>query len=318
MIAVQQKDAPPTAPHGTVVRVSRQLRVQFAGALYHVMARGNNREPIVHDERDVVSFLGNLEATCERYAWRVFGWCIMPNHYHLVLETARETLSYGMRRLNSVYAQQFNQRHNRVGHFFQGRFRAFVVGNEDYLLTLLRYVELNPWRAALVQHPTDWPWSSIHVSLGRDPAPPWSAVREVWARFGTTAGVSIKRYREFLFDGMHTPAEVLPMHHSLVIGDAEAAAGVEALAGRTRVSPEIPHGQRVTSAALPAIFAREADVDAAIKDAYVAGFPLRAIAAYLGVHYSTVSVIARRTTPRKRGSIVALRAVNAPGIDVDA
>lgn len=296
--------------------MSRQLRLQFAGAHYHVMARGNNREPIVHDKRDVVSFLANLEATCERYAWRVFGWCVMPNHYHLVLETARETLSYGMRRLNSAYAQQFNRRHNRVGHVFQGRFKAFVVGNENYLLTLLRYVELNPWRAALVQHPSDWPWSSIHVSLGRDPVPYWSAAGEVWARFGTTASESIKRYREFLFDAMHRPAEALPVHHSLVIGDAEDAADVQARAIRTRVSPEIPRGQQVSSPSLPAFFARENDVDMAIKNAYASGVPLRVIAAYLGVHYSTVSVIARRTTPRKRGSAVALRAVNrALGVD---
>jgi hypothetical protein len=247
----------------------------------------------------------------------VFGWCIMPNHYHLVLETARETLSYGMRRLNSVYAQQFNLRHSRSGHVFQGRFKAFVVGNEEYLLTLLRYVELNPWRAALVQHPSDWSWSSIHVSLGRDPAPPWSAVRDVWARFGTTAPESIKRYREFLFDGMRMPAEVPPVHHSLVIGDANAAAEVQALAVRTRVSPEIPRGQRELSPSLPEIFARETDVDLAIKNAYAAGVPLRAIAAYLGVHYSTVSVIARRTAPRKRGSVVAVRAANR-SLGVDA
>lgn len=297
--------------------MSRQLRLEFAGAVYHVMARGNNRERIFHDDRDVAAFIESLEATCERYAWRVFGWCLMPNHYHLVLETLRPTLSHGMRRHNGLYAQQFNQRYNRVGHVFQGRFKALVVAREQYLLSLLRYVELNPCRAELAPHPTDWPWSSVHVSLGSAPPPCWSAVREVWARFGATEHEGIARYREFLLDGMHAPVEALPTHRSLIIGNADFLAEVDARANLKRVSAEIPSSQRATRPSLTAIFAQHGDVDAAIKDAYAAGFTLRDIANYLGVHYSTVSLIARRNAPRKRGSVVAVRAA-AKALSFDA
>ncbi len=290
--------------------MSRQLRLQFPGAHYHVTARGNNRQLIVLNERDVATFLNNLEATCERYAWRVFGWCIMPNHYHLVLQTARETLSAGMRRLNSMYAQQFNRRYQRVGHVFQGRFKAFVVADERYLFTVLRYVELNPCRAALVQDPIDWPWSSVRISLGLAPVPRWSAASEIWARFGSIESASIARYREFLLDGLGNLAASPPVQRSLVIGDEAAASDVYARARHARISSEIPRLQRTAPMSLDAIFAREPDADMAIKHAYAVGFTLRAIGEYLGVHCSTVSTIARRTTPRKRGSSVALRAIS--------
>jgi len=282
------------------------------------MARGNNRERIAHDERDVASFLTSLRATCLRYSWRVYGWCLMPNHYHLVLETTESTLSFGLRRHNSTYAQWFNKRHQRVGHVFQGRFKALVVADDQYLHTVLRYVELNPWRAGLVKHPVEWPWSSIHVSLGAAPVPPWSAVREIWGRFGTTKSEGIARYRDFLLEGMHTAAEVLPVSHSLVIGDDRAAAEVHARVRDSESSAEVPHEQRVLSPSLDALFFRHRDVDEGIKEAYASGFSLRAIATYLGVHYSTVSVIARRKTPRRRPSTIAVKAVTARASAVTA
>jgi REP element-mobilizing transposase RayT len=287
--------------------VSRQPRIEFPGALYHVMARGNNRERIVHDDRDAVAFLDSLGATCQRYDWRLFAWCIMPNHYHLVLETVAATLSRGMRRHNSTYAQHFNTRHSRVGHVFQGRFKSLIVAKEQYLLTVLRYVELNPWRAGLVQHPEEWPWSSARISLGILPPPGCCAVQEVWQRFGAPGRESTSRYRVFLYEGMREPATTIPVHSALVIGEEDYAA--EVLARRGAVSSrEVPRRALSERSSLAAIFESARDTDAAIKDAYNAGFTLRAIAAYLGAHYSTVSAIARRTTPRKRGSVIALRA----------
>ena len=282
--------------------MSRQLRLEFPGAIYHIMARGNNRETIAHDHRDVASFLASLQLTCARYAWRVYSWCVMPNHYHLVVETSRATLSTGMRRHNSTYAQLFNKRHNRVGHVFQGRYKALVVADERYLLTVMRYVELNPWRAALADHPSAWAWSSIHVSLGSRPVPRWSAVRDLWRRFGTTEADGVARYRDFLLDGMQTTVEDLPVAHSLVIGDDEDFAQAQARARHTQMSAEVPRDQQSSAVPLEAVFFRQQDVDEAIKDAYASGYSLRAIAQHLGVHYTTVSVIARRKTPRKRGS----------------
>ncbi|MGQ0640971.1 MAG: transposase [Gemmatimonadaceae bacterium] len=291
--------------------MSRQLRLEFPGATYHVVARGNNRESIARDERDVAAFLASLGATCARYAWRVYCWCIMPNHYHLVLETTAATLSVGMRRHNSTYAQLFNKRYERVGHVFQGRFKALVVADETYLRTVLRYVELNPWRAALVRHPVEWPWSSIHLSFGYAPAPSWSAVREIWGLFGATENEGMARYREFLLDGMQSPPESLPVSHALVIGDDHAAVELQARVRHSQMSAEVPREQRYLAPSIDALFFQHNDVDEAIGDAYARGFSLRAIASYLGLHYSTVSKIARRKTPRKRASITALRGATA-------
>ena len=272
------------------------------------MARGNNREPIVHDENDVAFFMASLGVTCARYAWRVYAWCIMPNHYHLVIATLRATLSLGMRRHNSTYAQWFNQRHGRVGHVFQGRFKAKLVQRERYLLALMRYVELNPWRAALVAHPVDWDWSSIHCSLGRCLLPPWSCAPEIWAQFGRTTKTGIVGYREYLLNGMEFPrADFSFEDNSAVLGDAAFQADHTARVSRYRVSQEIPAYQNAAPS-LPAIFSQHNDVDAAIKLAYYSGHRLREIAGHLGVHYSTISRIARRDAARERGSAIALAA----------
>lgn len=285
--------------------MSRQLRIEFAGALYHVMSRGNNREPIIHNEDDVVAFFESLESTCHRYAWRVFAWCVMPNHYHLVIETQRPTLSAGMRRHNSCFAQQFNKRHGRIGHVFQGRFKAFIIAQEQYLLTVLRYVELNPCRSGLVQHPEEWPWSSARVSLGITSPPAWSAVREMWSRFGTNPAVSALRYRAFLVDGMRDAKAASLNHRGVLIGENNHLSQFHA--GRS-ASAEVPKRERIELPTLNSIFAAAPDTDGAIKAAYGAGFTLRAISNHIGVHYSTISLIARRTTPRKRGSFTASRA----------
>lgn len=269
------------------------------------MSRGNNREPIVHNERDAGAFLESLGSTCSRYAWRVFAWCVMPNHYHLVLETQRPTLSAGMRRHNGIFAQQFNRRHGRSGHVFQGRFKAFIVAQEQYLLTVLRYVELNPWRSGLVQHPEEWPWSSARVSLGISSPPAWSAVREVWARFGTNEAVSAARYRAFLVDGMRATKAATLVRSGVFIGENQ----VSQFHASSSAPADVPKRERIELPTLDSILAAAPDTDAAIKAAYRAGFSLRAIANYIGVHYSTVSRIARRTTPRKRGSLTAPRAV---------
>ncbi len=291
--------------------MSRQLRIEFPGALYHVMTRGNNRERIVQDETDAAAFLDSLQSTCRRYAWQVFAWCVMPNHYHLVVETIRSTLSHGMRRHNSTYAQYYNKRHGRIGHVFQGRYKALLVAKERYLLTVLRYVELNPCRAALVRHPADWPWSSARVSLGTSTPPAWSAVREVWARFGGSDAENLTRYREFLDDGMRLQSTPFPVRSSLVIGDESDAARIHERAGDIACA-EIPVAQRAIQPSLESIFVPTRDTDEAIKEAYLAGFSLRAIAEYLGVHYTTVSSIARRTTARKRGSTTGFRAATKP------
>ena len=152
--------------------MSRPVRIQFEGALYHVTSRGDRREPIYEDNDDRSAFLDILGEVSETFNWICHAYCLMTNHYHLVIETPDGNLSKGMRQLNGVYTQASNRRHKRTGHLFQGRYKAILVDADAYLLELTRYVVLNPVRAGMVDEPGNWPWSSYQAMIGTVPPPP--------------------------------------------------------------------------------------------------------------------------------------------------
>jgi len=153
--------------------MSRPLRIEYPHALYHLTSRGDRREPVFLDDGDRDAFLGVLAQSCQRMDAAAYAYCLMGNHYHLVLTTRRPNLSMFMRQLNGVYTQRFNRRHGKGGHVFQGRFKSIVVDREAYLLELCRYVELNPVHAHMVDAPQDWPWSSFRAHAGLAPCPQW-------------------------------------------------------------------------------------------------------------------------------------------------
>ena len=130
--------------------MARPLRLEFSGALYHVTSRGDRREDIYLDDADRGNYLSVLSEVCDRFNWLVHAYCLMSNHYHLLIETPDSNLAMGMRQLNGVYTQRFNRRHARVGHVFQGRYKAIIVQKDSYLLELARYIVLNPVRARMV------------------------------------------------------------------------------------------------------------------------------------------------------------------------
>ena len=152
--------------------MARPLRIEYPEALYHITSRGNARSPVFDDDRDRREFLMILEDVVGRYKWLCHAFCLMDNHYHLLVETVDGNVSLGMRHLNGVYTQAFNRRHHRVGHVFQGRFTSVLVERESYLLELCRYVVLNPVRAGIVKHPGAYRWSSYKSTGGLvKPAP---------------------------------------------------------------------------------------------------------------------------------------------------
>jgi putative transposase len=130
--------------------MARPLRLEFAGAIYHLTSRGNARQKVFFSDADRELFLSTLAGVVSRYGWFCHAYCLMANHYHLLIETPKANLSIGMRQLNGIYTQSFNRRHNRVGHLFQGRFKAIVVERESHLLELCRYIVLNPRRVKAV------------------------------------------------------------------------------------------------------------------------------------------------------------------------
>jgi len=163
--------------------MARALRIEFPGAIYHITSRGNEKKAIFRDSNDRKTFLEILTLVTERFEWECHAYVLMGNHY-LLIETLKSNLSRGMKQLNSIYTQKFNRRHKRVGHLFQGRYKAFLVEKEYYLLELSRYIVLNSVRAGLVEHPGEWKWSSYRATIGKGPKAKFLTIDWLLNQFG--------------------------------------------------------------------------------------------------------------------------------------
>ena len=173
--------------------MTRPLRIEFPGAVYHITSRGDRREPIFVDDVDRLALLDVLGAALDRFDASALAWCLMGNHYHFVVQTRQGNLSRLMRHVNGTYTQRFNQRHRKVGHLFQGRYKAILVDKDSYLLEVCRYVELNPVRANMVAAPGEWRWSSYRVLSGLEAeAPHWLDRTAVWSY---VSGESVERLK---------------------------------------------------------------------------------------------------------------------------
>ena len=180
--------------------MARPPRTQFSGDVYHVTARGNRRQEIFVDDTDRSRLIALLDAACKRSKWQIHAYCLMPNHYHLVLEIGEPTLSEGFQWLNGVYAQAFNRRHGKTGHLFQGRFHSVRVESDEHLLELSRYLMRNPVRARLCSDPADWPWSNYRAIIGVSRPVRFLATERVLAYFGPDPESARRRFQSFVQD----------------------------------------------------------------------------------------------------------------------
>ena len=178
--------------------MGRVHRPQIAGGFYHVISRGNTRSSIFKDTGDYVAFLRQLEKTVERFEWLCHGFCLMPNHDHLIVETPEPNLGAGMQVLNLSYARFFNWRYRRVGHVFQGPYRCVHIRREEQLVQTARYVALNPVRAGLVPNPEAWPWTSYRATAGLEPAPAFLQVDRIRGYFRSAGSDGTKEFRAFV------------------------------------------------------------------------------------------------------------------------
>lgn len=275
--------------------MARPLRLEFAGALYHVTARGDRQEDVYLDEADRKLFLSLLGEVCDRFNWAIHAYCLMTNHYHLLVETPDANLSRGMRQLNGVYTQSSNRRHRRVGHVFQGRYKAILVQKEAYLLELSRYVVLNPVRARMVAKAGDWPWSNYRASIGEVEPPAWLDVEWLLSRFNPEPSRAIIGFTRFVADGVGRPSPMERVRHQVLLGDDAFEAKVRALKNRPTLR-EVPMVQRRPLAWPLHVYAKRfADRDEALACAYRSGaYSMQVIADHFGVHYRTVSRAVRR------------------------
>lgn len=273
--------------------MARPLRLELPGGLYHVTSRGDRREDIYHDDTDREIWLTTLAQCCERFNWAIHAWCQMSNHYHLIIETPDANLSAGMRQLNGVYTQLVNRRHRRVGHVFQGRYKAILIDRDSYLLELARYVVLNPVRAGVVKQPRHWKWSSYHATINKDLRPEWLQVDWLLSQFGHQRSRQVERYVEFVHQGIRSSSVWQNLKGQVFLGsDAFVEAMQHRLAQDAKHSDrEIPRIQRRALAKSLTYYQTQFDdPKQGMVAAYATGdYTLQAVADAFGVHYSTVS-----------------------------
>jgi REP element-mobilizing transposase RayT len=178
--------------------MARQLRIEYPGALYHVMSRGNEAKEIFTEDSHYLKFLKYIENTYRKFDIILHAFCLMKNHYHLLIETKKANLCRCMHYLNSCYSIYYSYLNKKNGHVFQGRYKAILVEKDSYLKTLSRYIHLNPIRAKLVEHPKDYPWTSYRYFILNEKPPSY-----LEAKFTLSSYFKDKQhYGEYVEEGL--------------------------------------------------------------------------------------------------------------------
>ena len=284
--------------------MARPLRIEFEGALYHVTARGNAGEKIFVDDSDRTLFLDVLAEVVDRFGWVCHAYCLMPNHYHLLIETPRANLSRGMRHLNGVYTQSFNRTHKRTGHIFQGRFKAILVEKESHLLEVARYIVLNPVRAKMVRHPREWKWSSYRATSGELASAVFLTPNWLLEQFDPSLDRARQRYRQFVKDGRGVSLWN-DVKGGVLLGSDGFTEEMRPLFRDAALSKEISRAERLISKPSLANLLQGTEVDRALRNeriydaVRIHDYTLFQLQEFLGLHYSTISRIVKRVDEAK-------------------
>jgi REP-associated tyrosine transposase len=281
--------------------MARPHRIEFPGALYHVIARGIERRNIFQKDEGKATVLSLLSLLHNRHNIIIYAYCIMDNHYHLLLETPDGNLSRGMQGLNSTYALRFNRKYNRCGPLFQGRYKAYLVEKESYLLALSRYIVLNPVRAMIVSNPSSYAWSSYLYTLHEKKPPDFLATDLILTLFSQDRRTAQREFREFIQGGIHE-ANPQDKARGIVLGKESYVANIKERFPKIEEIKEIPRKERFLNApSLQEIF-RDAEtrymketrnhcIYSAFKEH---GYTQKEIADQLDIDHSTVSYIIRQ------------------------
>jgi len=271
--------------------MARPLRLELAGGVYHITSRGDRREDIYLNDDDRESWLEIFGEVCRRFNWRCHAYCLMSNHYHIVVETVEGNLAKGMRQLNGVYTQRFNRTHGRVGHVYQGRYKGIMVDKDNYLLELSRYVVLNPVRASMVKNAKQWPWSSYHAMIGSTPSQDWLMTDWILSQLSRQRKRAVQGYIDFVRAGVGLPPIWENLQQQIYLGDDTFVSRMQRRISKESRLGEIPTAQKRPKAKPLSDFAkRHKDSKKAMTSAYESGcYTMKEIADYFNVHYATVS-----------------------------
>ena len=275
--------------------MSRPLRLEYPDALYHVTSRGDRRENIYEDDVDRLNYLSLLSDTIERYHWLCYAYCLMDNHYHLLIQTPEANLSQGMRQLNGVYTQAYNRKHHKTGHLFQGRYKAILVDADAYVLELSRYIVLNPVKANRVKQAGDWPWSSYRAMTGEIPSPAWLSTDYLLLQFSKQRKTAIRKYQTFVEEGMKNGPIWSQLKQQIYLGDNHFIEQAQKHLEQEHDDTQIPRIlKRPPSEPLSYYENRANDRDSAILAAYASGgYSYQQIGEHFGIHFTTVGRIVR-------------------------
>jgi REP element-mobilizing transposase RayT len=275
--------------------MARPLRIEVPGGIYHVTSRGDRREKIYLDDSDRTYWLALFGHVCKQFNWVCYAYCLMDNHYHIVVETVEANLSKGMRQLNGVYTQQFNRNHNRVGHVYQGRYKAILVEKDSYLLELSRYVVLNPVRAGMVKNIDHWQWSSYPAMIGKSSCPEWLQADWMLGQFDNRRKLAIAAYVDFVRAGVRLSSIWEGLRGQIYLGNDEFVKKMQQHVGSDKNLSEVPRAQRRAKAKPLSYYSSFSDRNKGIAAAYHTGdYTMKQIADEFGLHYATVSRVIKK------------------------
>lgn len=276
--------------------MARSLRIEFPGALYHITSRGNERKNVFLGDEDRIIFLEVFSEVCKRYNWFCYAYCLMSNHYHLLIETPEGNLSKGMQLLNGLYSLKFNKVHARVGHVFQGRYKGILVEKNTYLLELSRYIVLNPVRAKMVASVSDWIWSSYLATILQSPRPIWLSIDYILSLFDEDPLIAIIKYQEFVQAGLSNNSPWQHLKNQIYLGTDNFVKTMISKIEQDKSLLGIPKVQyKPNECSIQELESNTNNRNECIKLAYESGgFTLEEIGNYFGLHYSWISRIVKK------------------------
>lgn len=262
--------------------MARPLRIEYPGAFYHVIQRGNERKDIFKSVQDRKQFLEYIKIVAKRYNIQVHTFCLMNNHFHLILETKEANLTKAMHALNTSYTVYFNTKRRRSGHLFQGRYKAILVEADAYLHHLSRYIHLNPVRVKMVQYPGDYAWSSYRFFVSDIKPPEWLCTDFILSIFDNHRKKSKTLYKRFVIEHIGEETDVIrnSMTANFILGNQDFIEWIKEKFITNRTDREIPELERLRNR--PYLGDIAAKIEKMVKDKRLS----RKLAIYLSRKYT--------------------------------